>query len=211
MRRIAMTADAERFRILFVCTGNVCRSVIAERLARHGIRSRLGDEAARFAVASAGTVGLDGSPMHGYTRQALTRLGADTDGFVGHQLAADDIDAADLILVACAEHRDEVLMMCPRASRRSYLLREFARLAVAVPPSGAKDAVQRVRDAVADAARMRGRIPYVEPAADEIGDPAADAEAFLACAHAIDTALRPVLDLLCGGPPAAAPSAGSGR
>ena len=206
-----MTADAERFRILFVCTGNVCRSVIAERLAWRGIRARLGDGASRFAVASAGTAGLGGSPMHAYTRHALIRLGAYTDGFAGRQLAVGDIDAADLILVACAEHRDGVLMMCPRASRRSYLLREFARLAAAVPPSSALDAVQRVRDAVADAARLRGRIPYVEPATDEIGDPAPDPEAFLACALAIDAALRPVLDLLCGGPPAAALSAGSGR
>jgi hypothetical protein len=47
---------------------------------------------------------------------------------------------------------------------------------------------------------MRGRIPYVEPAADEIADPAADLEAFGACARGIDAAIGPVLDALCGKP-----------
>jgi protein-tyrosine phosphatase len=204
--------EKDEFGILFVCTANVCRSVIAERLTRHGIRARLGDEAARFAVASAGTAARHGAPMHGYTRQALAWLGADPEGFASRQLTAGDIDAADLILTAGAEHRNEVLAMCPRASRRSYLLREFGRLAAAIPagsPSGAPagapapgvaapGVAERARDAVASAARLRGLVPYVEPAADEIADPAADPEAFLACARGIGAAIRPVLDALCG-------------
>jgi protein-tyrosine phosphatase len=205
-----LTLNEDGFRVLFVCTGNVCRSVIAERLARSGIRARLGDEAARFAVTSAGTASRDGLPMHPYTW-----LGADPEGFRSRQLTAADIDAADLILAAGAGHRDEVLTMCPRASTRSYLLREFARLAEAMPaaatsavaipaPSGAVGpAVQRARGAVAAAARLRGRIPYVEPAADEIPDPPADPEEFMMCAQLIEGALRPVLNALCGMVPAA--------
>jgi protein-tyrosine phosphatase len=183
---------SEHFGILFVCTGNVCRSVLAERLTRRGIRARLGDEAARFAVTSAGTAARDGSPMHPYITQAL---GVDTGGFSSRQLTAADIEAADLILCACAEHRDQVLMMCPGASRRCFLLREFARLAAALPALGTPVSPA---DAVAAAARLRGRIPYVEPAEDEIPDPAAAPEAFGACARAIDGVLVPVLDALCG-------------
>jgi protein-tyrosine phosphatase len=202
---------SEHFGILFVCTGNLCRSVIAERLARRGIRARLGEDAARFAVGSAGTAARDGEPMHPYTRQALAWLDADTGGFASRGLTAGDIDAADLILCACAEHRHEVLVMRPGASRRSYLLREFARLAAAIPPpAGAPGAVQRARDAVAAAARMRGRIPYVEPAADEIADPAADPAAFGACAHEIEAVVGPVLDVLCGSLPAVQ-ATGAGR
>jgi protein-tyrosine phosphatase len=208
--------SSEHFTILFVCTGNVCRSVLAERLARRGIRARLGDEAARFAVRSAGTAARDGEPMHPYTRHALAGLDADTGGFASRQLTAGGIDAADLILSACAEHRNEVLGLRPAASTRSYLLREFARLAAAIPrppaapyppypppgppypPPGPPDPVQRARDAVAAAARMRGRVPYVEPAADEIADPAADPEAFGICAKEIEAVVSPVLDVLCG-------------
>ena len=198
----APTADvsgAGYFRILFVCTGNVCRSVIAERLARRGIRARLGDEAGRFRVTSAGTASLDGSPMHLYTMQALSWLGAGTEGFRSRQLTACDIDQADLILSADQGHRDQVLVMRPSASRRTYLLREFARLAAVISPAAAAcSAAQQARDVVAAAARLRGRVPYVDPAADEISDPVADAQAFLSCAQAIDGSVRVVLDALCG-------------
>jgi len=189
------------FRILFVCTENLCRSVIAERLARRGIRARLGDEAGRFRVTSAGTASPGGSPMHPYTMQALSRLGADTGGFRSRQLTACDIDGADLILSAGLGHRDQVLVMRPGASRRTYLLREFARLAAVISPAAARDPGQQARGTVTAAARLRGRVPYVDPAADEIADPAAAPEAFLGCAHLIDGSLGVVLDALCGSVP----------
>jgi low molecular weight protein-tyrosine phosphatase len=198
---------SEHFGILFVCTGNVCRSVLAERLTRRGIRARLGDEAARFAVTSAGTAARGGSPMHPYISQALASLDAEAGGFASRQLTAGDIEAADLVLCACAEHRDQVLTMCPGASRRCFLLREFARLAAAMPvpagpagavPAGAGAVAGGPAGAVAAAARLRGRVRYVEPAEDEIPDPAADPEAFGACAREIDGVLAPVLDALCG-------------
>jgi protein-tyrosine phosphatase len=184
--------------------------VSAERLARRGIRARLGDEAARFCVASAGTASLDGSPMHLYTMQALSRLGADTSGFRSRQLTVCDIDQADLILSAGQGHRDQVLVMRPSASRRTYLLREFARLAAVISPATAGCAAQRARDVVAAAARLRGRVPYVDPAADEIADPAADSQAFLCCAQLIDGSVGVVLDALCGSLPAG-PVTGPGR
>ncbi|HEX9528470.1 MAG TPA: hypothetical protein VF951_13310, partial [Streptosporangiaceae bacterium] len=89
--RVPATAPGDapgpgQFGILFVCTGNVCRSVIAERLARRGLRARLGADARRFRVASAGIAGLDGCPVHPYTAEALSWLGADADGFVSHAL-----------------------------------------------------------------------------------------------------------------------------
>lgn len=201
----APTADADGtgyFRILFVCTGNVCRSVIAERLARREIQARLGDEAGRFRVTSAGTASLDGSPMHVYAVQALSRLGADTDGFSSRQLTAADIDEADLILSAGQEHRDRVLVLRPGASRRTYLLREFARLAAVISPTAEHYPGQRARGVVAVAARLRGRVPYVDPAADEIADPAGNPQAFLGCAQLIDGSVGVVLDALCGSMPA---------
>lgn len=123
-------AAGGQFGILFVCTGNLCRSVIAEQLARRGLRARLGVGARGFRVSSAGTAALDGCPVHPYTAEALSSLGADADVAASHALTAADIDAADLILAAGQEHRDAVLAARPSASRRAYLLREFARLAV---------------------------------------------------------------------------------
>jgi protein-tyrosine phosphatase len=226
---------AGQFGILFVCTGNMCRSVIAERLARRGLRARLGAEACRFRVTSAGTAALDGCPVHPYAAEALRCLGAgaDADGAASHAMTAADIDAADLILTAGREHRDAVLALRPAVSGHAYLLREFARLA-ALARGGALDrtgadmpaadeqgaeglvtagpaasrpaaglsaagysAVDQARHLVAEAAQLRGRVPYVEPAEDEITDPATSTAAFLECARAIDAGVSQFLDALC--------------
>lgn len=214
---------AGQFGILFICTGNLCRSVIAERLARRGLRARLGPAACWFRVTSAGTASLDGCPVHPYTAEALSWLGADADGVTSHALTVADVDAADLILAAGREHRDAVVAMRPRASRRAYLLREFARLAAyasaTAPGRPAADqlatdrpsagvsaagycAADQARHLVAAVAQLRGLAPYVEPAEDEIADPATNSAAFLDCARAIDTAVSQALDALCGGLPA---------
>lgn len=188
-----------QFRILFVCTGNMCRSVIAERLAEDGLRARLGERAASFGVSSAGTAGRDGEPIHPLTTDVLERFGVSADGMTSRYVTEKDIDAADLILPVSRENRDRIVAMRPRASRRVYMLREFARLAAAVTlPSATQDPAFRAHDMVAAAARMRGRIPYVEPGEDDIPDPRPTCEAFAACADAIHLALQDILDALCG-------------
>lgn len=188
-----------RFRILFVCTGNMCRSVIAERLAVNGLWARLGDRAASFGVTSAGTAGMNGAPIHPLTATVLGRFGVPADGITSCSLTERDIDAADLILSVGREHRDRIISMRPRASQRAYLLREFARLAVTVPGT-ARDPVCRAHDVSAAAARMRGRVPYVEPGEDDIPDPRPTYKAFASCADAIHLALQDILDALCGRP-----------
>jgi len=189
---------AGQFGILFVCTGNMCRSVLAERLARRGLRARLGADACQFRTASAGTEGLDGCSLHPYTAEALTWLGADAEGFASHELTAADVDAADLVLAACQEHRNQVVAMRPGASRRAYLLREFARLVAYAPGTAAGlSAIDQARQLVDEVARLRGRVPYVEPVEDEIADPAASQAAFLDCALAIDAVVSEALDALC--------------
>ena len=191
-------AGAGQFGILFVCTGNACRSVLAERLARRGLRARLGADAWLFRVASAGTGSLDGSPIHPYTAEALTWLGADTEDFASHGLTPADVAAADLILAACQEHRDQVVAMQPGASRRAYLMPEFVRVAAfAVGSAESLSAVEQARQLVAEVARLRGRVPYVEPAEDEIADPIATPAAFLDCARGIDAVVSRALDALC--------------
>jgi low molecular weight protein-tyrosine phosphatase len=191
----------EPFRLLFVCTANVCRSVIAERLAVAGLRARLGDAAAPFQVGSAGTAGQPGAAIHPYTALALGRLGAPAGGFTSRRLSAGCLDAADLILCAGRDHLELVVAARPAVSRRAYLLKEFARLAAAAaPPGGSPSPAGRARGVVTAAARLRGRVPYVEPADDEIPDPGPTQESFARCASVIHGAVRTVLDSLCGAP-----------
>jgi protein-tyrosine phosphatase len=195
---------ASQFGILFVGTGNLCRSVIAERLARRGLQARLGADACRFRITSAGTASLDGCPVHPYTAEVLSWLGADADGAASRCLTAGDIDAADLILGAGREHRDAVLAIRPGAARHAYLLREFARLAAVAGGSAVgRAAADHARYVVTEVAQLRGRVPYVDPAEDEVVDPVSTSAAFLDCARIIDAAVSQVLDALCGGLPSA--------
>jgi Low molecular weight phosphotyrosine protein phosphatase len=64
----------DTFRLLFVCTGNICRSPFAEILTRHLLRGRLGGRAAAaFDVSSAGVAAVVGSAMHPDSRAELPR------------------------------------------------------------------------------------------------------------------------------------------
>jgi protein-tyrosine phosphatase len=186
------------FRILFVCTGNVCRSVMAEEIAHRELAMRLGNQVSSYQVASAGTAAEDGIPLHPYTAEALTRFGIKSGSFFSHRLSGADIDAADLILSAGHEHRDQVVAMRPNASRRTYLLKEFGRLASSAEYRGvhASD-VSRARCTVEEVAKLRGRTGYRDPATDEIPDPKASRRAFFECANDIDAAVREVIDVLC--------------
>ena len=64
-------------RVLHVCTGNICRSPMAERLTRSGLEQRLGATADRFLVESAGTWGHSGSPMEPHAVSTLAAYGLD--------------------------------------------------------------------------------------------------------------------------------------
>lgn len=111
-----------RFRILAVCTANICRSPMVEIL----LRRRLDSE--RFEVASAGVRGWPEAPVDSMVVLELERLGARADGFTSRALEAQMVDDADLILTATLDHRSEVLSRHPDALRRTFTLREFASL-----------------------------------------------------------------------------------
>lgn len=147
------------FRILFVCTGNLCRSALAEWY----LRSRAGDA---VVVASAGVHAPPGYPMDPPTAQALRELGGDGSGHVSRLLAAGQVQDADLVLGAAVSHRDAVLRLVPGALTRTFAVKEFLRLAAQVmpPPREPGELVRAV-------AGQRGRAAAVAEYADDIGDP----------------------------------------
>jgi protein-tyrosine phosphatase len=153
------------FRVLFVCTGNVCRSPAAELLFA---RAAVGPD---IASASAGTTGLTGRGVDKPTAYALGELGIDSSRHVAQRLTAGLTNAADLILTATTEHRSAVVQQTPLAFRRTFTLREFARLGADLGPlSGASDP-DVLRKRVAEVADQRGWVETAEPGGDDIGDP----------------------------------------
>ncbi|MEU7767176.1 low molecular weight phosphatase family protein [Nocardia sp. NPDC049190] len=112
--------------VLFVCNGNVCRSVIAERLTRalaveHGLP--------HLTAESAGTRALVGFPVEPLAAQAIIGLGADPGDFRARRLTPAMIDDADLILAMTEKIRDQIVGLGFGAQRRTFTLVEAHRIA----------------------------------------------------------------------------------
>jgi protein-tyrosine phosphatase len=119
-----------RFRVLFVCIGNVCRSPLGERL----LASKLPTD--RFEVASAGVGAMVGSAMTPEAAVHLESYGGTAGGFVARQLTSPIVKDSDLVLTATKAIRTRVLEDTPGALRRTFTVLEFAALLDFVPVHG---------------------------------------------------------------------------
>jgi len=161
------------FRILCVCTGNICRSPTAERLLRRELAQRLGAAAANVEVASAGTGAHVGEPIQEHAAALLRRAGADTSAFAARLLTEQQLDQANLVLAATRRHRAECATLLPTVVPRLFTLREFARLANAALPelTGIEPVEERARKLVVAAAGRRGVARAPSPSDDDVRDP----------------------------------------
>ena len=117
-----------QFRILTVCTGNVCRSPLAAQLLHVKLK-----DLPFITVESAGTRALEGQPMPIETQQVARELGvADPEQHRARQLTEQMLDDADLVLAMTREHRRLIVELNPRAARRTLTIRELARYAAVV-------------------------------------------------------------------------------
>ena len=108
--------------VLFVCTGNSCRSVMAEALLKKYLKAA-GKES--ITVGSAGTGTFDGMPPTNETIDVLKGEGIELTGFRSKVLNAKIIKEADLILAMEDMHRDIIVRMAPEAAAKTHLLKEF--------------------------------------------------------------------------------------
>lgn len=163
------------FTVLLVCSGNLCRSPIAQQV----LRSRLA-QLPGIKLLSAGTAADPRTMMPDQAVSLSISLGGDPRDHTPRLLEAEQISEAGLVLAMAREHRRSVVSLLPRASRFTFTLREFARLAGAVTDEeftqvteqGSDDTSARLATAVRLVATYRGMLPPVlDVTDDDIVDP----------------------------------------
>ncbi|MDP9118297.1 MAG: low molecular weight phosphatase family protein [Actinomycetota bacterium] len=147
------------FDVLYVCTGNVCRSPMAELLMRGWMRPDVD-----ATVGSAGVKALVGYGIDRSSASALGQLGIDPSKHRARQFEYWMAENSHLILTATRNQRDIVMTAAPRTMRRTFTMKEFVRLSGPLPGAGPDDVV-------AAAAARRGRVPSVTPEEDNVRDP----------------------------------------
>jgi protein-tyrosine phosphatase len=183
------------FGVLFVCTGNICRSPTAEALARR--------ELARYPrvpiqVSSAGSHALEGNPAASRSMLAASARGASLERHFARELTRRRVRAADLVLCMAAEHRPFVVGYDRSAADRTFLLATFARV-VAQGDRLATSPAELVALAAEHAREQDG---------DDIDDPLGQpAEAYAACAERLDGLVGTVVAALVKAMPVGATGA----
>jgi protein-tyrosine phosphatase len=182
-----MAADpggAAPFGVLFVCTGNICRSPTAEALARRELERYPG---VPLQVSSAGSHALEGNPAASRSMLAASTRGASLERHFARELTKRRVRSAGLILCMAAEHRPFVLSYDRSAADRTFLLASFARVAAEWGWMAGSPA-ELVALAAEHAQERDG---------DDIEDPLGlAADAYAACAERLDGLVSPVIAAL---------------
>ena len=146
------------FRVLTVCTGNICRSPLAESLLREDLPAEF------FTASSAGIMAVP----NGQVPKPQVRIGEamgikDLPLHRAQMLTEGKLGVSDLVLALSRGHRKRIVRMDPQVVRKTFTLREFAHLASHVTPADVErcipESVSTLHAAVEAVARMRGMVP----------------------------------------------------
>ncbi|WP_269801606.1 low molecular weight protein-tyrosine-phosphatase [Desertihabitans aurantiacus] len=111
-------------RVVFVCWGNICRSPMAERVARSWAADQGGLDDVEFSSAGVSREEL-GNPIDPRARAWLRRHGHDADGHSAHQVDAEEIAGAELVVAMEELHVRRMEQITGRVNDNVRLLTEF--------------------------------------------------------------------------------------
>jgi len=151
--------------VLVLCTGNTCRSPMAQAL----LGRRLVALGCAAAVHSAGTLGA-GEPARPETVRVMASYGIDISAHRSRTVTAEDLDRADLTLAMAREHVRHAVVTAPAAWPRTFTLAELVRRGRAVGPRGPEESLPGWLARV-QAGRQRAAL-LGSSADDDVADPA---------------------------------------
>lgn len=173
--------------MLMVCTGNICRSPMAEVMLREELRRRRCPD---IEVASAGTWAGAGDPAMPEALQTMAGRGIDLEGHRSRPLTHEELEAADLVVVMTSVHARELRSLAEDSGTKTVLMKELVEMEVGEPAATGLDA--RL-DAL-----KRGKRPEPRRALD-LDDPMGlPAFAYERAANEIAAGVERLADLLCG-------------
>ncbi len=142
--------------ILFICTGNTCRSVMAEALMRR-LWQQYGDDR-ELIISSAGLSPVEKkSSLH--VRELLAREKISVESHIPCRITKSQVGEARLILVMEEYHRQRVLDLYPNAADKIYLLKEFAGITgenmdIEDPYGGSRATYSRILEEIREAVKQ---------------------------------------------------------
>jgi protein-tyrosine phosphatase len=179
--------------VLLVCTGNICRSPMAEGILKD--RSvRLLDGA--LSVTSSGTYARGGMPPTEEAIAVAAERGVEIAGLRATAFVPELADRADVVITMTEEHKMEVLDVAPEAQVKTFTLKELVELLGELSPAGTHLTREALQGRIKAAHRIRRESGSMDFVDHDVADPIGlSMEAYRATAWEIEN----LIDGLVGG------------